>query len=176
MAHRIWTKAVMNGATDLALARPPGGNHLTDPSLKEEITMSRIPRAGRHIRHLLARRTNPPGTAEPRTPQPLGQEPHQANRPGHDSSTRRTVQHMAAAASVAADQHRPTPTTTGSRQRTAILPRLLPHTIQLCIHCRHNPAGFWVSRNDSRTARRPWCLSCCQDLDPGCYHVNPFDS
>jgi len=33
-------------AADLALARPPGANHLTDPSLKEEITMSRIPPAG----------------------------------------------------------------------------------------------------------------------------------
>jgi hypothetical protein len=138
--------------------------------------MSRIPRAGRYIRDLLARRTSPPGTAEPRTPQPLGQEPRQANRPGHDSSTRRFVQHVAVAASVAADQHRPAPTTTGSQQRTTIMPRLLPHTIQLCVHCRHNPAGFWVSRNDSRTARRPWCLTCCQDLDPGCYHVIPFDS
>jgi hypothetical protein len=138
--------------------------------------MSRIPRAGRYIRHLLARRTSPPGTAEPRIPQPLGQGPHQANRPGHDSSTRRFVQQVAAAASVAADQHRPTPRTTGSRQRTTTMPRLLLRTIQLCIHCRHNPAGFWVSRNGSRTARRPWCLSCCQDLDPGCYHVNPFDS
>jgi hypothetical protein len=179
--HRLSHDAICHSAelaADLALARPPrpAETHPTDPSLKEEITMSRIPRAGRHIRDLLARRTSPPGTAEPRTPQPLGQEPHQASRPGHDSSTRRFVQHVAAAATVAADQHRPTPTTTGSRQRTAIMPRLLPHTIQLCIHCRHNPAGFWVSRNGSRTARRPWCLSCCQDLDPGCYHVNPFDS
>ena len=165
-------------AADLALARRPrpAESNPTDPSLEEETTMSRIPRAGRHIRHLLARRTSPPGTAEPRTPQPLGQEPHQASRPGHDSSTRRSVQLVAAAASVATDQHRPTPTTTGSRQRTTTILRLLPHTIQLCIHCRHNPAGFWVSRNGSRTTRRPWCLSCCQDLDPGCYHVDPFDS
>jgi len=173
----------MNGTTDLIhRCRPqrqaarPAETYPTDPSLKKETTMSHIPRAGRHIRHLLARRTSPPGTAEPRTPQPLGQEPHQASRPGHDSSTRRFVQHLAVATSVAADEHRPTPTTTGSRQRTTIMLRLLPHTIQLCIHCRHNPAGFWVSRNGSRTARRPWCLSCCQDLDPGCYHVYPFDS
>jgi hypothetical protein len=150
--------------------------HPTDPSLQEEITMSRIPPAGRHIRHLLARRTSPPGPAEPRTPQPLGQESHQANRPGDDSSTRRFVQPVAAAASVAADQHWPTPTATGFRQRTTTVLRLLPHTIHLCIHCRHNPAGFWVSRHGSRTARRPWCLSCCQDLDPGSYHVYPFDS
>jgi len=52
----------------------------------------------------------------------------------------------------------------------------LPHTIQLCIHCRQNPAGFWVSRNGSQTVRCPWCLSCCQDLHPCCYHVNPFDT
>ena len=137
--------------------------------------MSRIPRAGRHIRRLLARRTSPPGTAEPRKPQPLGQEPHQANRPGQDSSTRRFVQLVATAASVAADQPRPTPTTAGSRQRTTTMSRLLPHTIQLCIHCRHNPAGFWVSRNDSRTARRPWCLSCCQELDRDRCDMVPFE-
>ena len=55
-------------------------------------------------------------------------------------------------------------------------PRRLPHTIQLCIHCQHNPAGFWVSRAGSQTVRRPWCLSCCQSLDPGRYHVQPFGS
>jgi hypothetical protein len=56
------------------------------------------------------------------------------------------------------------------------MPRLLPHTIQLCIHCRHNPAGFWVSRNSDQTTRRPWCLSCSQDLDPACHYIQPFDS
>jgi hypothetical protein len=56
------------------------------------------------------------------------------------------------------------------------MPRLLPHTIQLCIHCRRNPAGFWVSHNGDQTVRRPWCLSCCPDLDPACHHVIPFDS
>jgi hypothetical protein len=55
------------------------------------------------------------------------------------------------------------------------MPRLLPHTIQLCIHCGHNPAGFWVSRDSDQTVRRPWCLSCCQDLDPACHHIRPFD-
>lgn len=54
--------------------------------------------------------------------------------------------------------------------------RLLPRTVQLCIHCRDNPAGFWVSGDSSRTVRRPWCLSCCQGLDPGCYDIRPFDS
>lgn len=55
------------------------------------------------------------------------------------------------------------------------MPRPLPHTIQLCVHCRRNPAGFWVSRTGGQTVRRPWCLSCCQDLDPACYHVKAFD-
>ena len=63
-----------------------------------------------------------------------------------------------------------------SRRRTITMPRLLPHTIQLCIHCRRNPAGFWVSHNGDQTVRRPWCLSCCPDLDPACHHVIPFDS
>jgi hypothetical protein len=66
-------------------------------------------------------------------------------------------------------------TTTNSRRRTIPAPRLLPHTIQLCIHCRQNPAGFWVSRNGDQTVRRPWCLSCCQDLDPACHDIRPFD-
>ena len=35
------------------------------------------------------------------------------------------------------------------------MPRLLPHTIQLCIHCPQHPAGFWVSRNSGQTVRRP---------------------
>ncbi|HEY6310580.1 MAG TPA: hypothetical protein VIY52_07200 [Streptosporangiaceae bacterium] len=82
---------------------------------------------------------------------------------------------MAAGGSVAAGQTRPAPATATSRRRTIPMPRLLPHTIQLCIHCRHNPAGFWVSRDSDQTVRRPWCLSCCQDLDPASYHVSPFD-
>jgi hypothetical protein len=66
--------------------------------------------------------------------------------------------------------------TTNRRLRAIITPRLVPHTIQLCIHCRANPAGFWVSHTTAQTVRRPWCLSCCQHLDPRCYHINPFDS
>jgi hypothetical protein len=103
MAHRIWTKAVMN------------------------LTL---------LRQILARRPSPP----------------------------------------AAGQNRPGTATANRRRRTTTSPRRLPHTIQLCIHCRHNPAGFWVSRGSSQTVRRPWCLSCCQNLDPGRYHVQPFDS
>ena len=80
-----------------------------------------------------------------------------------------------AGARVAADQNKPAATTTNSRRRTITTPRLLPRTIQLCIHCQHNPAGFWVNHNGDQTVSRPWCLSCCQDLDPACHHVIPFD-
>lgn len=52
--------------------------------------------------------------------------------------------------------------------------RLLPRTIQLCIHCRESPAGFWVSSKGSKTVRRPWCLSCCDALDPIRHYVIPF--
>jgi hypothetical protein len=50
---------------------------------------------------------------------------------------------------------------------------LLPRTL-LCIHCRENIAGFWVSRSTSRVARHPWRLSCGQQLDPGRCAVIPF--
>jgi hypothetical protein len=67
----------------------------------------------------------------------------------------RLIQNMAAGASVAAGQDRPAATTANSRRRTIPIPRLLPHTFQLCVHCQHNPAGFWVSRDGDRTVRRP---------------------
>lgn len=51
---------------------------------------------------------------------------------------------------------------------------LLPDTLQLCIHCHQNPAGFWVSRKHARTVRRPWCLSCCAELDRSRYDLIPF--
>ena len=60
------------------------------------------------------------------------------------------------------------------RLRTRVLPARLPHTIQLCVHCRERPAGFWVSRTDAKTVRRPWCLSCCQDLDRERCDMIPF--
>ncbi len=66
---------------------------------------------------------------------------------------------MAAGASVAAGQDRPAATSANSRRRTIPIPRLLPHTIQLCGHCQHDPAGFWVGYDGDRTIRRPWCLS-----------------
>ena len=55
-----------------------------------------------------------------------------------------------------------------------IAPGLLPHTVQLCIHCRESPAGFWVSHKSAKTVRRPWCLSCCDVLDRGRYDVVRF--
>ena len=51
---------------------------------------------------------------------------------------------------------------------------LLPRAIRLCIHCGQNPAGFWVSRGNGGVARRPWCLSCADQLDRGRYAVTPF--
>jgi hypothetical protein len=82
------------------------------------------------------------------------------------------IQDMAAGA--AAGQTRPAAATAKSRWGRIPMPRL-PHTIQLCVHCRHNPAGFWVSRDSGQTVRRPWCLSCCHDLDPARHHIRPFD-
>ena len=50
------------------------------------------------------------------------------------------------------------------------------HTVQLCIHCRERPAGFWVSSKGGKTVRRPWCLSCCDGLDQSRCDLVPFDS
>jgi hypothetical protein len=47
-------------------------------------------------------------------------------------------------------------------------------TLQVCIHCRENPAGFWVSGRKSAVTRRPWCLSSCQELDRRLCDVIPF--
>jgi len=60
--------------------------------------------------------------------------------------------------------------------RSAAVPARLPHTIQVCIHCRENPAGFWVSRTGGKTVRRPWCLSCCAGLDRDRCDMIPFES
>ncbi len=56
------------------------------------------------------------------------------------------------------------------------LPGQLPHTLQLCIHCRKSPAGFWVSGKGGKTVRRPWCLSCCDGLDQSRRDLLPFGS
>jgi hypothetical protein len=42
------------------------------------------------------------------------------------------------------------------------------------LHCMQNSAGFWVTRRNTHVVRRPWCLSGCQELDPGRRDVIPF--
>jgi hypothetical protein len=70
----------------------------------------------------------------------------------------------------------PAPSTMMPQRHTKAAPGLHPHTVQLCLCCRQNPAGFWVSRTSDQTMRRPYCLFCCQRLDQSRYHVIPFDS
>ena len=60
------------------------------------------------------------------------------------------------------------------RPRVRPGPPRLPHTFPLCIHCLASPAGFWVSGKDNSVVRRPWCLSCCQDLDRERCDMIPF--
>jgi hypothetical protein len=52
--------------------------------------------------------------------------------------------------------------------------RVKLRTRRLCIHCMQNPAGFWVTRRNAHVVNRPWCLSCCQELDPDLCDVIPF--
>ena len=92
-------------------------------------------------------------------------------QPGRRGFAGQFIQDITAAASVATGQHRPAPTATLPQRRMMIPPR----TIQLCIHCRHRPAGSWASHTTGQTARRSWRLSCCQGPDPGRCHVIPFD-
>jgi hypothetical protein len=133
-------------------------------------------RIGR-IRRPRARLTGPPGTAEPRANQPTSRDSfagrfiqnvaagHQLGRPGHRARPR------------AGSTGQTWPATMAPRSwwRAVATPGLLPHTIQLCVHCQQRPAGFWVRRHGGQTVRRPWCLSCCQQLDPGRCDVIPFD-
>ena len=49
-----------------------------------------------------------------------------------------------------------------------------PRTIQVCICCRVNPAGFWVGLRGAAVVRRPWCLACCGRLDRARCEVVPF--
>ena len=105
---------------------------------------------------------------------------HQLARPGHGSRTAGgggwpARSPSAAPGATPAKRNWPLATITTSRRLTVIAPLLRPRTVQLCIHCRHNPAGFWVSRTRDQTARWPWCLSCCQGLDQSRYHVIRFD-
>ena len=53
-------------------------------------------------------------------------------------------------------------------------PRRLPHTFPLCTHCLVNPAGFWVRGKNTSVVRRPWCLSCCDNLDRERCDMIPF--
>jgi hypothetical protein len=95
-------------------------------------------------------------------------------RPGIHSFAGQFIQHFAAAATVAADQHRPASSMTMPWRRMMIAPRLWPRTVQLQpLH--QNPAGFWVSHTSGQTARRPRRLSRCQRLDQSHYHVIAFD-
>jgi hypothetical protein len=116
----------------------------------------------------IRRCADPPG-------QPQGERSHLASRPGRSGFAGRFMKDITAAASVATGQNRAAPPTAMPQRRMINAPRLRPRTVQLCIRCRHNPAGFWVSRTRDQTARRPWCLSCCQHLDPGRYQMIPFD-
>ncbi len=154
----------------------------------------------RRIRSPLARLTRLPGTLALRASQLTGQAAHLSGRSGRDGFARRFIQDVAATASVAAGhqpvgeepratrppsvvpsagsagQHCPASATTRSQWQTVAARSLLPRTIQLCTHCRQNPAGFWVSGTSGQTVRRPWCLSCCQQLDRDHCDVIPFDS
>jgi hypothetical protein len=130
-----------------------------------------------------------------RASQLAGQAPHRPGRPGGDGFAGRFIQDVAAAASVAAGQQpgprreprpargrasRPAAAAPGVRpaglNHPAAALGLLPHSVQLCIHCRQSPAGFWVSRRGGQTVRRPWCLSCCPGLDRDRCDVIAFDS
>lgn len=147
----------------------------------------------RRICRSLARRAGPAGIVELRASQLTAPLASRAGRSGHDGLAGWFIQDVAAAASVAVGHQlgrpghgsRPAhggrwPATTATASLRAIraitVPCLLPHTVQLCIHCRQNLAGFWVSRAGGQTVRRPWCLSCCQGLDRDRCDVIPFDS
>jgi hypothetical protein len=43
-------------------------------------------------------------------------------------------------------------------------------TIQLCVHGKRSPAGFWVSSRTSTASGRP----CCQELDRVHCAITPF--
>ena len=60
------------------------------------------------------------------------------------------------------------------RLRVMLMPGRLPYTFPVCSRCLVNPAGFWVSGKDSNVVRRPWCLSCCEDLDRERCDMIPF--
>ena len=95
----------------------------------------------------------------------MGPIPRILRQPGRRGCVGQLIQN------IATGQHGPAPTATLPQRCMTSAPR----TIQLCIHCRWRPAGFWASHTTGQTVRRPRCLSRCQGLDPGSYHVIPFD-
>ena len=100
--------------------------------------------------------------------------PRNRHRTARDGFPGQFIQDIAAAAGVAASQHRPPPAATRPQRRTMTGPRLRPHTTQRCTRCPPNPAGFWADRTGGMPARQPWHLSCCH-LDPGHNHLIPAD-
>jgi hypothetical protein len=155
--------------------------------------MNRIRRTCRSV----ARLTGPPGTAEPRANLLTGRDGfagrfihdvaaaasvavgHQFGRPGHRARPRggRWAARLPSPGPRAgsAGQTRPATTAPRPRLRAVAAPGLLPHTVRLCVHCQQRPAGFWISSHGGQTVRRPWCLSCCQQLDPVRCDVIAFD-
>jgi hypothetical protein len=103
----------------------------------------------------VARRASSPGRAELQASQRYGQGPHLARWSGHGGSAAQFIQERAGGPSVAVSQTGPAPAAANSGRQTMTMPRMPPRTIQLCIHCRQNPARFWVSRSSAQTVRRP---------------------
>jgi hypothetical protein len=144
----------------------------------------------RRIFRWLARLAGPAGIVGLRASQFTGPPAPRASRSGRDGLAGRFIQDVAAVADVAVGHQLGRPahgsrpatggrwpaTTATASRRTMTAPGPLPHAVQLCTHCRQNPAGFWVSRTGGQTVRRPWCLSCCQRLDRDRCDVTSFDS
>ena len=111
-------------------------------------------------------RLQPPGDQR-RPAQPAGHPDHDRGHGAHLRAGGDRVPDAGRAAARGRQRRR-----TGPFTRTA--PGVLPHTLQLCIHCQQRPAGFWVRRTGGTVVRRPWCLPCCQDLDRDRYDVIQF--
>ena len=111
-------------------------------------------------------RLQPPG--DQRRPAPLAGQPDQGRGRGARLRARGDrVSDSGRAAARGRQRRRTGPFVTIARG-------MPPHTIQLCAHSQQRPAGFWVRRTGGTVVRRPWCLSCCQDLDRDRYDVIPF--
>ena len=75
---------------------------------------------------------------------------------------------------MAADRLLTSATTPSRGLRNWFRTGMRPCTVHLCVHCRENAAGFWVSGNAGQAARRPWCLSCSLELDRGRHVITRF--